>query len=161
MGAWLLAYVLFAWQMPHFMALSWGQRGDYAKAGYRMAASERPALCKASALRHSLGLAALSAAAPAVGLTSLAFLPLSALPNAYLVRLALAFAREPAPAAGETPRATPASRALFHYSLVYLPIILSLLLLTKKQTHAQALTNEARETPLESTLFQTLPYASR
>lgn len=165
LGAWVLAYLLFAWQMPHFMALSWGQRGDYANAGYRMAASERPALCKSSSLRHSIGLAALSAVAPAAGLTSLAFLPLSAVPNAYLVHLAYAFAREPAPAAGETPRATPASRALFRYSLVYLPIILSLLLLTKKQTdqqnRSQVLPADSRSSPHQFTLIQALSSVSR
>lgn len=33
-GAWLLAGVLFAWQFPHFNALSWNLRGDYSRAGY-------------------------------------------------------------------------------------------------------------------------------
>lgn len=35
-GAWLMAGILFAWQFPHFNALSWNLRPDYSRAGYRM-----------------------------------------------------------------------------------------------------------------------------
>jgi protoheme IX farnesyltransferase len=34
--AWSLAGVLFLWQFPHFMAIAWLYRGDYATAGHRM-----------------------------------------------------------------------------------------------------------------------------
>jgi protoheme IX farnesyltransferase len=33
--AWLLYAVLFLWQFPHFMAIAWMYREDYARAGYR------------------------------------------------------------------------------------------------------------------------------
>jgi len=36
MGGWLLAALLFVWQIPHFMALAWMYREDYARAGLRM-----------------------------------------------------------------------------------------------------------------------------
>lgn len=32
----LTGYLLFAWQMPHFMALAYNLRHDYARAGYKM-----------------------------------------------------------------------------------------------------------------------------
>ncbi len=32
--AWLLYVVLFLWQFPHFMAIAWMYRDDYARAGY-------------------------------------------------------------------------------------------------------------------------------
>jgi protoheme IX farnesyltransferase len=32
--AWLLYAVLFLWQFPHFMAIAWMYREDYARAGY-------------------------------------------------------------------------------------------------------------------------------
>jgi protoheme IX farnesyltransferase len=35
-GAWILAAILFAWQIPHFMALAWLYREDYARGGLRM-----------------------------------------------------------------------------------------------------------------------------
>src|SRR4029079_428992 len=33
--AWSLAAVLFLWQFPHFMAIAWLYRRDYANAGHR------------------------------------------------------------------------------------------------------------------------------
>jgi len=35
-GAWLLFALLFVWQMPHFLALAWMYREDYARGGLRM-----------------------------------------------------------------------------------------------------------------------------
>jgi heme o synthase len=33
-GAWMLYSLLFLWQFPHFMAIAWMYREDYARAGY-------------------------------------------------------------------------------------------------------------------------------
>lgn len=38
---WVLFAILFAWQIPHFMAISWMCREDYARGGFRMLANER------------------------------------------------------------------------------------------------------------------------
>jgi protoheme IX farnesyltransferase len=35
-GAWLLFAILFFWQFPHFDAIAWMYREDYARAGIRM-----------------------------------------------------------------------------------------------------------------------------
>ncbi len=35
-GAWLLFAILFAWQHPHFYAISWMHKDDYARAGFKM-----------------------------------------------------------------------------------------------------------------------------
>ena len=35
-GAWSLFFILFFWQMPHFLSLAWMYRKDYARAGYKM-----------------------------------------------------------------------------------------------------------------------------
>jgi len=35
-GAWVLFAILFAWQHPHFYAIAWMYKDDYAKAGYKM-----------------------------------------------------------------------------------------------------------------------------
>lgn len=49
----LLAWVLFAWQYPHFNALSWNLRGDYSKGGYRMASVLEPVANVRQALQFS------------------------------------------------------------------------------------------------------------
>jgi protoheme IX farnesyltransferase len=38
--AWLLYSLLFFWQFPHFMAIAWMYREDYARAGYRLLPQE-------------------------------------------------------------------------------------------------------------------------
>lgn len=35
-GGWLLFILMFAWQIPHFLAIAWMYREDYARGGYRM-----------------------------------------------------------------------------------------------------------------------------
>jgi protoheme IX farnesyltransferase len=35
-GGWILFAILFVWQFPHFMAIAWMYREDYARAGIRM-----------------------------------------------------------------------------------------------------------------------------
>ena len=35
-GAWALFAIVFVWQIPHFMAIAWLYRADYAKGGYQM-----------------------------------------------------------------------------------------------------------------------------
>jgi heme o synthase len=35
-GAWILGALLFAWQMPHSLALGWMYREDYRRGGYRL-----------------------------------------------------------------------------------------------------------------------------
>lgn len=36
MGAWVLFLILFCWQIPHFLAIAWRYRDDYARGGFRM-----------------------------------------------------------------------------------------------------------------------------
>ncbi|ODQ67185.1 mitochondria protoheme IX farnesyltransferase [Nadsonia fulvescens var. elongata DSM 6958] len=53
-GAWCLAGLLYAWQFPHFNALSYTIREEYRKAGYIMAAWTNPKLNARVALRYSI-----------------------------------------------------------------------------------------------------------
>jgi heme o synthase len=36
LGGWILFAILFFWQFPHFMAIAWMYREDYARAGIKM-----------------------------------------------------------------------------------------------------------------------------
>nr|CAG4644125.1 EOG090X09NT [Lepidurus arcticus] len=122
-GALLLAGVLFAWQFPHFNALSWNLRPDYSRAGYRMMAVTDPGLCRRTTLRYSVAMIGLCTLAPYVGLTTWAF-ALDSLPvNIYLTLLGWRFYKH---------SDSKNSRKLFRASLLQLPIVLLLMLLHKK-----------------------------
>ena len=124
--------ILYSWQFPHFHALSCNLRNDYTKAGYRMIAAINPRVCTSSSLNHTLGLTILcSLLAPYCELTTWSFAADSLPFNLYFVYLALKFKMN---------KDANSSRKLFRYSLIYLPVIIVLLFLTKKtsneKTHA-------------------------
>lgn len=129
----LLALILFSWQFPHFNALSWNLRHEYARAGYRMMSVVNPDLCKRVALRHSVFLLAYTSSLPFIGPTSSLF-SLCALPlNLKLINLSWLFYKE---------ADASSSRKLFRFSLIYLPAILGLLILTQKSGKKNEMSSE-------------------
>jgi protoheme IX farnesyltransferase len=118
--AWVLFAVVFLWQFPHFMAIAWIHRKDYARAGFRVlprGGSESAwmawqATVPAGVLMLSTGGAALvdgSARVYTVGFLLL---------GAPFVWHALSLARE---------RSNASARRLLFASLVHLPLVLMLL----------------------------------
>ncbi|XP_023037250.1 protoheme IX farnesyltransferase, mitochondrial isoform X2 [Drosophila willistoni] len=88
-GSLILAGLLYAWQFPHFNALSWNLRQDYSRAGYRMMAVTNPDLCRRTAYRYSIAIGGLSLLAPVFDVTNGWFV-LESLPlNLYFVYLGL------------------------------------------------------------------------
>lgn len=124
-GACLLAGVMYAWQFPHFCALSWNLRADYSRAGYRMMSVVAPRTCRRQCVQYSALLSALCLAMPACHVTSWMFAVDSAPVNVYLVYLASRFHAD---------ADSGSARRLFHYSLVHLPALLLLMLLCKKRS---------------------------
>lgn len=123
-GAWLMAALLYSWQFPHFNALSWNLRPDYSRAGYRMMAVTDPALCRKVALRHTVAILGYSLLAPITDTTNWWFVMGSTPLNLYFIYLAYQFYKESSSAS---------SRRLFRYSLLHLPLIMVMFLLSKKQ----------------------------
>nr|CAG4638589.1 EOG090X09NT [Cyclestheria hislopi] len=123
-GGFLLAGVLYAWQFPHFNALSWNLRSDYSRAGYRMMAVTNPDLCRKTTLRYSLSMIGLCTAAPFIDLTSWVFAMDSLPVNLYLVYLSWKFYQNSDSAS---------SRKLFRFSLLHLPLVMILMLIHKKR----------------------------
>ncbi|KAL5280559.1 COX10 family protein [Megaselia abdita] len=123
-GAWMMAGLLYAWQFPHFNALSWNLRPDYSRAGYRMMSVTNPALCRRVALRYTAVIGGLCLAAPLLDVTNPWF-ALESLPlNAYFAFLAYRFYRK---------SDSGSSRKLFMFSLIHLPALMVLFLLNKKR----------------------------
>ncbi len=119
-GAWLLAGVLFLWQIPHFLALAWLYREDYARGGFRMLpvvdASGRST--GQAAVLYSMALLPVGVLAAVGGMTGWMFAAGSLALTGALVALALALAVRKTDAV---------ARRLFLGTLAYLPLLLALM----------------------------------
>lgn len=130
MEAWALFAILFCWQMPHFLALAWMYRRDYARAGYKMLTVVDPtgkrsnkhilfftlALVPASIVTTLLGLTGIFYLIGAVVL-GLGFLYFGIVLNVYTNENT----SEP------SARINVLSRRLFFASLIYLPLLMILM----------------------------------
>jgi protoheme IX farnesyltransferase len=125
-GALALGALLFAWQIPHFLALAWMYREDYARGGYKMVSTSDPSGARTSTLSviYSLLLLVPCLALVFLGHASGFFGYLALILTAWLTFAALRFAAS---------RETRDARRLFLATLLYLPL-LSLLLILFAQT---------------------------
>ena len=123
-GGWLIAALLFAWQFPHFFALSHGVRHEYAGAGYKMLTSSNTAMAARVSFRYSLAMFPICAGLSFYQVTDPAFFATSSVINAWMLREAIRFWRHQ----GERGSA----RALFWASVWQLPIVLVLAMMQKK-----------------------------
>jgi protoheme IX farnesyltransferase len=114
---------LFAWQFPHFNAISHLTRAGYAQAGYRMLSVLNPQHNSLVGLRYALAFTPIcSVMAPLTGLTTWWF-ALTSLPfNMVLARGAWQFWRE---------GSEKAARQVWRQSLWYLPVMLALMMASK------------------------------
>jgi protoheme IX farnesyltransferase len=122
--AWVLYAILFLWQFPHFLAIAWMYREDYARAGLKML--PRDDLDGAATFRQAL-------------FCSLLLLPVSLLPAwsgragiVYLVGaavLGLMYIHVGARLASV--RSNALAKRLLLASVVYLPLVFALLMLDK------------------------------
>ena len=117
--------ILFLWQMPHFLAIAWLYRGDYAQAGFKMLSEgdESGALTGRQAVVYSLALLVVSLL-PSVffGYSAVYFYGALVL-GIFFTVLAGRFA-----ASGGS---VPAAKALFLGSIAYLPLLLGLMVLAR------------------------------
>jgi len=118
--SWILFAILFLWQMPHFLSISWLYREDYKQAGFVMLASFDPA-CQVTgrqSLLYTMGLISVSFIPAMLELTSFWYLPIAAIMGGYFLLMAFRFAIS---------GTDQAARRLFVASIVYLPVTLAAL----------------------------------
>ena len=123
-GGWSLFAILACWQVPHFLAIAWLYREDYARAGFAMlSVSDAEGRCTSSlALWHTLGL---------VPVTLLPF-ALSHVGTSYLIGalgLGLVFAWTAFRFWWDVN--STGARRLFRVSVLYLPLLLALMVMDK------------------------------
>lgn len=139
-GAWCLAGLLYAWQFPHFNALSHGIAEQYKSAGYVMTAAENPRLNARVALRYSILMFPLCFGLSYFGVTDWVFPIDSGIANGWLAYLAYVFWKQQErnykngakPTAEGLALAGIQAKKLFWCSVWHLPAVLILAMLHKK-----------------------------
>ncbi len=119
-----LFLILFFWQMPHFTALSWMYRNDYARAGYRLLSVLDPTGERSSryALVNTILLVIGSVVPWVLGMAGLPYLLAAILGGCYFLMVATRFFLKPA---------NLTARRLFSASLLYLPFLLFALAISR------------------------------
>jgi heme o synthase len=123
--AWVLYAMVFLWQFPHFTAIAWMYREDYARAGYLVLPLDerRDRYVVWQCLGVSLALVPMSLIPTIIGESGLVYsvgaLILGLIFFYYSARFAFR-------------RSNVAARQLLAASIVYLPAVFTLLILNKK-----------------------------
>ena len=122
---WALFAILFFWQLPHFLAIAWMYREDYARGGFVMLplVDRDGTRTGRSAVSHTLGLLPVS-------LSPFVFQMSGALYLSGALVLGLVFLWFAARFAREMDRLS--ARRLFFASILYLPLLLGLMVFDKR-----------------------------
>ena len=112
--------IVFFWQMPHFLAIAWLFRDDYAKAGIPLLPVVEPDGRRTGqqALIYTAALWPVSLLPAVVGLAGIPYAMVATVLGLLFVWLTLRFARE---------RSMSNARVVFLFSITYLPILLGAL----------------------------------
>ena len=118
---WVLFGIVFMWQMPHFLAIAWMFRDDYAAAGIPLLPVIQPdgRTTGHQAVLYTAALVPISFLPTAVGLASAYYLVGAMALGAVLIVLSLEFA---------STRGMPAAKRLFFGTILYLPLLWLVLL---------------------------------
>jgi len=123
-AGWTLFMILFLWQMPHFMAIAWMYREDYARAGFKMLpvvdkTGKRTAM---NAVGYNLALLAFAGTPSLFGVTGVIYFVVAILLSLGYLAAALRFAGNPNRLG---------ARNLFLASIAYLPLLIIVMAIDK------------------------------
>jgi protoheme IX farnesyltransferase len=118
--AWILFSILFLWQLPHFLAIAWRYREDYAQAGYAMLPIEDPRGMSTArqVILQTMGLIAASLTPAFFGNAGALYFYSALGLGVVFLTFGVLFAIE---------RTNHRARSLFIASIVYLPLLLAFL----------------------------------
>jgi protoheme IX farnesyltransferase len=125
LAPWGLFLLMFLWQLPHFLAIAWLYRDDYARAGLPMLSviDRDGVLTGRQATIWAAALVPFSAVPYLVGLTGPAYGAGAIVLGAFQLGLAVNFAIR---------RTNGSARSLFYGSITYLPLLWLLMVIGKK-----------------------------
>ena len=117
---WVLFGIVFMWQMPHFLAIAWMYRDEYARAGMPLLPVIEPdgRSTGRQAVLYTAALIPLSLMPTGVGLATARYIVGAIALGAVLMFLSVEFSAK---------RDLPTARRLFFGSILYLPILWALL----------------------------------
>ncbi len=121
--AWILFAILFLWQMPHFLAIAWLYRKDYAAAEFRMLSVEDPSGVQLGRqiVLYSLALLPVSLAPSVLHMTGFIYFVGALLLGIGFVVLGLVSLK----------KINQRARLLFRFSILYLALLLILMVLDR------------------------------
>jgi protoheme IX farnesyltransferase len=123
-GAWVLYAILFLWQFPHFLAIAWMYREDYARAGMLMLPKRDPKGDAAfhQILGYSLALVPVSLFPSFLGMTGTLYLAC-----ALILSLGFFYCAWQA----SLQRSKLQAKVLLHVSVLYLPLVYAVMVIDK------------------------------
>lgn len=123
-GGWALFAIVALWQLPHFFAIAWMYREDYARGGFKMLPAVDPEGRRTArfSVAFTLALLVVSVCPFALKLAGLVYLVSALVLGGVFVAFAIQFART---------LSDVKARQLFFVSILYLPLLLAALTLDK------------------------------
>jgi protoheme IX farnesyltransferase len=127
--------ILFVWQFPHFMAIAWLYREDYARAGIRMLPVVQPDgwSTVAEALFFAVVMIPVSLAPWLLGMAGVAYAALAAALGLFYLAYTVRFAG--ILRTGDETKSRMLARDLLKVSVLYLPLLFTTLMLCAKAKH--------------------------
>jgi len=122
-GGWILFGILFFWQLPHFMAISWIYREDYGRAGFVMTSvrDENGIATARQAVIWALALFAVSVAPSFAGMTGTAYLVGAIASSLAMLAMSIRFFFD---------RSNKTAMKLFMTSNFYLIVVMTMLVIS-------------------------------
>jgi len=123
-GGWALFAILALWQMPHFFAIAWIYKDEYARAGYQMLPAVDPDGRRTAhqSVNHTLLLLPVSLYPFLLHLAGPVYLGGAIILGAAYLWCAIRFARR---------LDIPSAKKLFFASILYLPLLLTVMVMDK------------------------------
>ena len=123
-AGWALFAIQAFWQLPHFMAIAWIYRAEYARAGFKMlpVLDVEGSRTGRQAVGYTLGLLPLSLCPHLLGLTGPIYPAGALILSLAFLWYAVQFSRH---------LSVPRARQLFYVSVLYLPLLLAVMVLDK------------------------------
>lgn len=127
LGGWVLFGIVFLWQMPHFLAIAWMYRDDYARAGMPLLPVLEPSgrSTGRQAVLYAAATIPVSLLPTAIGLAGPRYLAAALVLGAIVLWLAFEFAAT---------RTHTTARRLFFATILYLPLLWGALVLDHATT---------------------------